>query len=64
MVTVILPATNEYKVKWIQNDKLIELKSYYTEDFDDAVATSKAMALEAKKAGYDVIRTNPEELRP
>lgn len=64
LVMVQSPETDEYKIKWIEDDVFSEAKSYYTNDFDDAVATQIAMAADAKRAGFDVIRTNPEDLRP
>lgn len=64
LVMVQIPETGEYKIKWIQDGVFSEAKSYYTDDFKDAIATAEAMASEAKRAGFYVIRIKPEELRP
>jgi hypothetical protein len=39
----------EYKIRWIEDRKLIESKCYYTDDPDDANDTIKAMEDEARK---------------
>jgi hypothetical protein len=51
-----LPATNEWKVCWIENGKLNEAKSYYTDDKADALATMKSM-----KGQYKI---NPDKRCP
>jgi hypothetical protein len=43
-----LPATNEWKVCWIEDGKLNEAKSYYTDDKKDAMDTMKVMQKQYK----------------
>ena len=56
-----VPETGEYKVKWLENGKYSEDKTYYTNDYQDALDTLRAMENEAIRAGYkiDSQSTNP-----
>lgn len=51
---VKVAGTDEYKVRWIKDGVFSEAKSYYTDDYVDAINTANAMAAEAQKAGYTV----------
>ena len=55
-----LPNTNEYKVMWKQNNRLVEAKSYYTDDLDDAKQTLKATYKKALKEGIFVTLSNKQ----
>jgi len=41
--------TGEWVVKWIENGKFNDDKSYYTDDKEDAIGTMKDMATRIKK---------------
>jgi len=47
-----LPETNEYQVAWYEDGKYNEDKTYYTDDLEDAILTSKAISEEALEHGY------------
>ena len=54
LVVIKVPETDEYKVRWMENGKYSEAKSYYTNDYQDALDTLRAMENEAIRMGYKV----------
>jgi len=47
-----LPETNEWVVQWYEDGVYSEDKTYYTDDLEDAILTSKAISEEALEHGY------------
>lgn len=46
--------TGEWRVEWWENGRYDEEKTYYTDDYEDALLTAKAEAGAARLEGYVV----------